>query len=36
MKLGENTFYHGDCLFVLNHDVLADGKDGAKIFPFEF
>ncbi|MBA7532501.1 hypothetical protein ES705_24727 [subsurface metagenome] len=27
VKLGENTFYHGDCLFVLNHDVPAESVD---------
>ena len=27
MKLGKNTFYHGDCLFVLNHDVPAESVD---------
>ena len=23
----KNTFYHGDCLFVLNHDIAADSVD---------
>lgn len=27
MKLGKNTFYHGDCLFVLNHDIEPESVD---------
>lgn len=27
MELGKNTFYHGDCLFVLTHDIPAELVD---------
>lgn len=27
MKLEKNTFYHGDCLFVLTHDIPAESVD---------
>ncbi len=27
MELGKNTFYHGDCLFVLTHDIPAESVD---------
>lgn len=27
MQLGANTFYHGDCLFVLTHDISAESVD---------
>lgn len=27
MHLGANTFYHGDCLFVLTHDIPAESVD---------
>lgn len=27
MELGTNTFYHGDCLFVLKHDIPAESVD---------
>jgi len=27
MGIEKNTFYHGDCLFVLTHDIPADSVD---------